>query len=83
MPPFSLGRTLVQKNAGANRRAGLLALEEIETGISAIHSELALATRNRVGACPASAPRLCRSSGRIEEVVEPDILADCEGRKRF
>lgn len=43
MPPFSLGRSLVRKTTARTNEQGFT-FAEIETGISAIHGELAQAT---------------------------------------
>jgi transposase len=55
------------------------AFEEIETGLSAIQSELDRASGDKPKRAPRPRKGFAAHLERIEEVVEPDIPAECAG----
>jgi transposase len=58
------------------------AFEEVETGLSEIRSELDRATRDKPKRAPRPRKGFAAHLERIEEVIEPEIPADCEGLEK-
>nr|WP_258600163.1 IS66 family transposase [Mesorhizobium sp. AR10] len=58
------------------------AFEEVETGLSEIRSELDRAVGNKPKRAPRPRKGFAAHLERIEEVVEPEIPADCEGLEK-
>ncbi len=58
------------------------AFEEVETGLSAIQSELDRASGDRPKRAPRPRKGFAAHLERIEEVIEPDIPAECAGLEK-
>jgi transposase len=58
------------------------AFEEVETGLSEIQSELDRAARDKPKRAPRPRKGFAAHLERIEEVIEPEIPADCEGLEK-
>lgn len=58
------------------------AFEEVETGLSAIRSELDRASGDRPKRAPRPRKGFAAHLERIEEVIEPEIPADCAGLEK-
>ena len=58
------------------------AFEEVETGLAAIRSELDDAARGKPKRAPRPRKGFAAHLERIEEVIEPDIPAGCEGLEK-
>lgn len=58
------------------------AFEEVETGLSAIQSELDRAAGDKPKRAPRARKGFAAHLERIEEVIEPEIPADCEGLEK-
>ncbi|WP_273786402.1 IS66 family transposase [Brucella intermedia] len=58
------------------------AFEEVETGLSAIQSELDRATGDKPKRAPRPRKGFAAHLERIEEIIEPEIPADCEGLEK-
>lgn len=65
-----------------NDEQASFAFEEVETGLSAIQSELAQAVGNKPKRAARPGKGFAAHLERIEEVLEPDIPADCEGPEK-
>jgi len=58
------------------------AFEEVETGLSATQSELDRASGDKPKRAPRPRKGFAAHLERIEEVIEPDIPADCAGLEK-
>lgn len=80
------GRRSERLRLGVSDEQVSFAFEEVETGLSAIQSELDDAARDKPNDKPkrASRPRkgFAAHLERIEEVIEPEIPAGCEGLEK-
>lgn len=64
---------------GVNDEQVSFAFEEVETGLSAIRSELDRAAKDKPKRAPRPRKGFAAHLERIEEVIEPEIPAGCEG----
>lgn len=67
---------------GVNDEQVSFALEEVETGLSAIQSELDHAAKDKPKRAPRPRKGFAAHFERIEEVIEPEIPAGCEGLEK-
>lgn len=67
---------------GVNDEQVSFAFEEVETGLSAIQSELDHAAKDKPKRAPRPRKGFAAHLERIEEVVEPEIPAGCEGLEK-
>jgi transposase len=65
-----------------NDEQAFFAFEEVETGLSAIQSELDHAVKDKPKRAPRPRKGFAAHLERIEEVVEPEIPADCAGLEK-
>lgn len=65
-----------------NDEQASFAFEEVETGLSAIQSELDQAVKDKPKRAPRPRKGFAAHLERIEEVVEPEIPADCAGLEK-
>jgi transposase len=65
-----------------NDEQASFAFEEVETGLSAIQSELDHAVKDKPKRAPRPRKGFAAHLERIEEVLEPEIPADCEGLEK-
>ncbi|MCX2697849.1 IS66 family transposase [Ochrobactrum chromiisoli] len=81
------GRRSERLRLGVSDEQVSFAFEEVETGLSAIQSELDDAARDKPNDKPkrASRPRkgFAAHLERIEEVIEPEVPAGCEGLEKI
>lgn len=67
---------------GVNDEQVSFAFEEVETGLSAIQSELDHAAKDKPKRAPRPRKGFAVHLERIEEVIEPEIPAGCEGLEK-
>lgn len=67
---------------GVNDEQVSFAFEEVETGLSAIQSELDQAAKDKPKRAPRPRKGFAAHLERIEEVIEPEIPAGCEGLEK-
>jgi transposase len=67
---------------GVNDEQVSFAFEEVETGLSAIQSELDHAAKDKPKRAPRPRKGFAAHLERIEEVIEPEIPAGCEGLEK-
>ncbi len=67
---------------GVNDEQVSFAIEEVETGLSAIQSELDHAAKDKPKRAPRPRKGFAVHLERIEEVIEPEIPAGCEGLEK-
>lgn len=67
---------------GVNDEQVSFAFEEVETGLSAIQSELDYAAKDKPKRAPRPRKGFAAHLERIEEVIEPEIPAGCEGLEK-
>lgn len=77
------GKRSERLRLGVNDEQVSFAFEEVETGLSAIRSELDRAAKDKPKRAPRPRKGFAAHLERIEEVIEPEIPAGCEGWQRF
>ncbi|ASP81593.1 IS66 family transposase [Sinorhizobium meliloti] len=73
------GKRSERLRLGVNDEQVSFAFEEVETGLSAIRSELDRAAKDKPKRTPRPRKGFAAHLERIEEVIEPEIPAGCEG----
>lgn len=73
------GKRSERLRLGVNDEQVSFAFEEVETGLSAIRSELDRAAKDKPKRAPRPRKGFAAHLERIEEVIEPEIPAGCEG----
>ncbi|WP_457811545.1 IS66 family transposase [Sinorhizobium meliloti] len=73
------GKRSERLRLGVNDEQVSFAFEEVETGLSAIRSELDRAAKDKPKRAPRPRKGFAAHIERIEEVIEPEIPAGCEG----
>lgn len=73
------GKRSERLRLGVNDEQVSFAFEEVETGLSAIRSELDRAAKDKPKRAPRPRKGFAAHFERIEEVIEPEIPAGCEG----
>ncbi|ASP87138.1 IS66 family transposase (plasmid) [Sinorhizobium meliloti] len=73
------GKRSERLRLGVNDEQVSFAFEEVETGLSAIRSELDPAAKDKPKRAPRPRKGFAAHLERIEEVIEPEIPAGCEG----
>ncbi|RVL68624.1 IS66 family transposase [Sinorhizobium meliloti] len=73
------GKRSERLRLGVNDEQVSFAFEEVETGLSAIRSELDRAAKDKPKRAPRPRKGFAAHLERIEEVIEPEIPAECEG----
>ncbi|OWZ88810.1 IS66 family transposase [Sinorhizobium sp. LM21] len=73
------GKRSERLRLGVNDEQVSFAFEEVETGLSAIRSELDRAAKDKPKRAPRPRKGFAAHLERIEEVIEPEISAGCEG----
>lgn len=73
------GKRSERLRLGVNDEQVSFAFEEVETGLSAIRSELDRAAKHTPKRAPRPRKGFAAHLERIEEVIEPEIPAGCEG----
>ncbi|MGH0348249.1 IS66 family transposase [Sinorhizobium meliloti] len=73
------GKRSERLRLGVNDEQVSFAFEEVETGLSAIRSELNRAAKDKPKRAPRPRKGFAAHLERIEEVIEPEIPAGCEG----
>jgi transposase len=76
------GKRSERLRLGVNDEQVSFAFEEVETGLSAIQSELDRATGDKPKRAPRPRKGFAAHLERIEEVIEPDIPDDCVGLEK-
>ncbi|WP_426289780.1 IS66 family transposase (plasmid) [Ensifer adhaerens] len=76
------GKRSERLRLGVNDEQVSFAFEEVETGLSAIQSELDGAGKDKPKRAPRPRKGFAAHLERIEEVIEPEIPADCEGLEK-
>ncbi len=73
------GKRSERLRLGVNDEQVSFAFEEVETGLSAIRTELDRASKDKPKRAPRPRKGFAAHLERIEEVIEPEIPAGCEG----
>ncbi|MBD9559608.1 IS66 family transposase [Ensifer sp. ENS03] len=73
------GKRSERLRLGVNDEQVSFAFEEVETGLAAIRSELDRAAKDKPKRAPRPRKGFAAHLERIEEVIEPEIPAGCEG----
>ncbi len=76
------GKRSERLRLGVNDEQVSFAFEEVETGLSAIQSELDRAAKDKPKRTPRPRKGFAAHLERIEEVIEPEIPAGCEGLEK-
>jgi transposase len=76
------GKRSERLRPGVNDDQVAFAFEEVETGLSAIQSELDHAAKDKPKRAPRPRKGFAAHLERVEEIIEPEIPADCEGLEK-
>lgn len=76
------GKRSERLRLGGSDEQVCFAFEEVETGLSAIQSELDRAAKDKPKRAPRPRKGFAAHLERIEEVIEPEIPVDCEGLEK-
>lgn len=76
------GKRSERLRLGVNDEQVSFAFEEVETGLSAIQSELDRAAKDKPKRTPRPRKGFAAHLERVEEVIEPEIPAGCEGLEK-